>query len=187
MDQQPCVYEVELKFRLDEPADLEAALADLGCRLGPAERQRDVYFAHPARDYRATDEALRLRQWGAQCRLTYKGPRVDARTKTRQELELPLAGVDQPAQAWHQMLVALGFQPAVVVEKSRRTGHLDWEGQQVEVALDQVDRLGGFVELELSADQANRDAMAESLLRLSQQLGLSRSERRGYAELVGEL
>src|SRR3954463_14585181 len=84
------LWEVEQKFRLADVQAAEAKLAQLGAQFDDSIEQVDRYFNHPACDFSQTDEALRLRQVGAENFITYKGPRVDATTKTRQELELPL-------------------------------------------------------------------------------------------------
>lgn len=83
-------YEVEQKFWVDDLRAVERELAQLGVRLGEVIEQVDCYFAHPARDFAETDEALRIRRSGSDCFLTYKGPKIDATTKTRQEIEIPL-------------------------------------------------------------------------------------------------
>lgn len=92
------MYEVELKFRVDDPADLERRLVGLAARFREPVEQVDRYFAHPSRDFARTDEALRLRRVGDDVAVTWKGPRVDAATKTRQELELAVARVVEGAK-----------------------------------------------------------------------------------------
>ena len=69
----------------------------------------DRYFNHPARDFAETDEALRIRRIGPVNRITYKGPRVDTVTKTRQELELPLVEGEKSAADWITLLEKLGI------------------------------------------------------------------------------
>ena len=83
-------YEVEQKFPVADLAAVEAGLAALGAGISAPREEVDLYFAHPARDFAATDEALRLRLTGLQGSITYKGPKIDAVTKTRREIELPL-------------------------------------------------------------------------------------------------
>src|SRR3954468_9713035 len=85
-------WEVEQKFRVDDPQAIRDRLIDLGVQFQESESQVDHYFRHPSRDFATTDEALRLRQIGEQNFITYKGPKIDAATKTRRELELPLSG-----------------------------------------------------------------------------------------------
>ena len=110
-------YEVEQKFPVDDLAAVGAALTALGAEIAPPRLERDVYYTHPGRDFAHTDEALRIRRVGHDCWLTYKGPKIDATTKTRRELELPLeAG---RADEWAELLEALGFRPLAEVRKQR--------------------------------------------------------------------
>ena len=83
--------EVEQKFRATHSAELLARLERMGAVFAEPVVQVDLYFAHPARDFAQTDEALRIRRVGERNFVTYKGPKLDAMTKTRRELELPLA------------------------------------------------------------------------------------------------
>src|SRR5437867_1547125 len=84
-------YEVELKFWVDDQPALRRALLSLGAEAPSSQVQIDSYFEHPARSFAQTDEALRVRQVQSRCLITYKGPKIDAATKTRVELELELA------------------------------------------------------------------------------------------------
>ena len=59
----------------------------LAARFHDPAEQVDRYFAHPCRDFARTDEALRLRRDGDDVAITWKGPRIDAATKTRRESE----------------------------------------------------------------------------------------------------
>ena len=83
--------EVEQKYRLADRASFEARLAALHPSPARTVSQVDRYFAHPGRDFARTDEALRLRRVGELNYITYKGPKLDATTKTRREVEIPLA------------------------------------------------------------------------------------------------
>ena len=145
-------YEVEQKFATPNPGALNAALTDLGAVAGKTVRQVDTYFAHPARDFAATDEALRIRQVGDDNFVTYKGPKIDATTKTRREIELPLAGTPTEADRFAELLAALGFTEVAAVAKTRRYFSLRWESHAVEIVLDDVDGLGTYAELELTVD-----------------------------------
>jgi len=177
-------YEVETKYRVDDVARVEGLLNQLGAVAGEIHRQVDQYFAHPSRDFATTDEALRIRETdNATYRVTYKGPKLDATTKTRRELELPI-GEQEAAAGFRELLVALGFEPNRIVAKTRRVYHLDWRTHRVEIAVDAVDNLGTFVELEISAVEAQLDNARDALLTLAEQLSLTESERRSYLELL---
>ena len=178
-------YEVEMKFAVGDVAALEDRLAVLGATISGAESETDTYFAHPARDFTKTDEALRLRQKKTGCFITYKGPKIDATTKTRQEIDLPLAA-ESGLKAWRGLLEALGFTVAGQVKKLRRKARVGWQGRSVEISLDDVDGLGAFVELELIANENDIVAARDRLASLAKALGLplDSGERRSYLELL---
>ncbi len=179
--------EVELKFRAEGDNDLAAIrerLIQLGARAVETLDQADTYFSHPARDFAQTDEALRLRRVGERNCITYKGPKLDVTTKTRRELELPLAGGAKAFEQFSQLLTALGFRPVATVRKQRELMTLDWQGTRIEAALDCVADVGEFVELEASADELSLSAAREGITSLANQLGLSESEWRSYLELL---
>lgn len=178
------MFEVEQKHRISDLDKLLDRVGALGARLGEPKQQVDTYYAHPARDFAQTDEALRIRRVGADCFITYKGPKLDQTSKTRRELEIPLAGGLEEAQKLAELIEALGFKAAAVVAKQRRTATVDWHGQPVEVVVDEVDRLGQFVELELQADDKGLDQARRSLAELATELQLGPGERRSYLELL---
>ena len=154
------MYEVELKLRADHDS-VRGALDDAGATLDRRVRQVDTYYDAPHRDFAETDEALRLREEtregvaasdaNATTRMTYKGPLVEAASKTREEHETAVADGDEAAG----ILAGLGFEPAAVVEKDRTFFDLDG----YTVSLDHVDGLGEFVEVE--AEAATSDEVAE--------------------------
>ncbi|WP_380676690.1 class IV adenylate cyclase [Salinigranum sp. GCM10025319] len=107
---------------------------------------------------RAVDEG----DGGGETRVTYKGPLVDADSKTRREHE---TGVDD-GETMDAILRALGFEPAAVVEKERdrfRVGAYT-------VTLDDVTDLGEYVEVETGSDDV--DSAREGAFALLADLGL---------------
>lgn len=178
------IYEVELKFPLADKARLLAALAELQAKPEAELFQCDRYFAHPARDFAQTNEAFRIRQSGEHTRLTYKGPLLDAATKTRREVELSLADGKKTAEDMAEMLNLLGFQEVRAVKKSRTPYHLCWQGREMEVTLDNVEGLGWYLEIETLADESDRPAAQEAILSLAKHWNLENSERRSYLTLI---
>lgn len=183
-------YEVEMKFPLPSLADvdsLRARVAQVGAITQAVLDQRDVYLAHPSRDFVVTDEVFRLRHVGEQNYLTYKGPVLDTETKTRREIEVAAASGSVAAAQLLDMMTSLGFRPVGEVVKRRTPFHLSRQGREVEIVLDEVRGLGWFVELETIADEAGRAAARECLFDLSRELGLDKSERRSYLRLLLEV
>jgi len=190
------VYEVELKFRVADPAAIERRLIGLAARFRDPIEQVDRYFAHPCRDFARTDEALRLLQVADDVAITWKGPRIDSAAKTRRELEFGLAAVAASGQhvgqgagavtidRWTTLLEALGFRRVRDVAKRRRPARVPWQGAEVDVALDSVAGLGDFVELELQARQGEVPLATACIESLARELGCTGPERRSYLELL---
>jgi adenylate cyclase class 2 len=86
------------------------------------------------------------------------------------------------------LLGYLGFEPVATVSKSRQCVQLVREGLPVEIALDEVDNVGTFVELEICTEDkpAAIERAKQVLATLAQQLGLNQVERRSYLELLLE-
>jgi adenylate cyclase class 2 len=178
------MLEVELKFHTDALNPLMADLKNLGACAGAPVVQVDQYFAHPSRNFSQTDEALRIRRIGERNCVTYKGPKIDTATKTRREIELPLSSGTSGAEQFSELLAALGFQPVSTVRKVRTAHHLTWQSRAVEVAVDQVDELGTFVEIETMAAESELDAARDAVLSLARELRLAVGERRSYLEML---
>lgn len=163
--------EVEVKARA-ELGKVRRKLAELGAELVGVEEQEDVYFEHPCRSLLAGDEALRLRVAGGKAELTYKGPRKPGCVKSRLEISVSVSD----AAAARALLELMGFREAVIVRKKRELYRLG----NVEVALDTVEELGTFVELE------SKGAPEERVLELLQLLGAGEIVKETYAELAAK-
>ncbi|MFB6169611.1 MAG: class IV adenylate cyclase [Haloarculaceae archaeon] len=137
------MYEVEVKVRTPH-GPVRERLADLGASREGTVRQADTYLNHPVRDFAETDEALRVRReerdGTERAELTYKGPLVEAESKTHEELETEVQAGDTAAAIFER----LGFDPAATVEKTRERYRVG----EFTVTLDTVEGLGEFVEVE---------------------------------------
>lgn len=167
--------------------EIRAKLTQLGARWEKAIQQADHYFAHPCRDFRKSDEALRLRRVGDDNVITYKGPKLDTTTKTREEIELSILPGAEGLQQFQTLLERLGFVHVYVVRKTRLPGCLSYEGGEVHLALDTVEGLGDFLEIEVLAQKESLDTAKRSLESLGKTLELSITERRGYLDLLMQL
>lgn len=178
------MLEIEMKFPVRDFATLEARLAEWHTSAATSRQDEDHYFNAPDRDFARTDEALRLRRTGPANCVTYKGPKRDAQTKTRTEIEVPLAAGDQAAADFSRLLQSLGYRPVAVVRKQRRIQHLERKSFSLEICLDEVEGLGRFVELEIMAPEEQLEPGRQVLLETAAALGLTTSERRSYLELL---
>jgi adenylate cyclase class 2 len=165
--------EIEIKAYCASPAKIAERLKELGARHIRTLIERDLYLTHPARDFKKTDEALRIRRADGEVILTYKGPKVGSASKTRPELEVCAGDFDSLAG----ILRHLGFGEAGMVVKEREM----FLFKDITVCLDEVEGLGSFVELEKKGTE--REQAERELFSLAADLGLDRFERRSYLEL----
>lgn len=177
-------FEVEVKYRVEDFAPIEEQLEKMGAIPLPEALQCDTYFQHPCRDFSKTDEALRIRQSTDGVYVSYKGPKVDKLTKTREELEFPIGQTAETKDQYIELFNALGFSVAMDVEKSRREFKLEREGRLIKVALDSVAGIGSFVELETECSQSEIAAGREVVMSLAEKLSLSKSIQTSYLEMV---
>jgi adenylate cyclase class 2 len=195
------MYEVELKVRADHDR-VRTRLSERGGQFRGTVRQEDTYYDAPDRDFAETDEALRVRAESALSTaeatesvpsdgdaesvfLTYKGPLVDADSKTREEYEIAVEDDD----AIRGILSGLGYEPAATVTKERE--HYELDG--CTVTLDHVAEVGEFVEVELETEVAHTqeadaaiDAARGQATEILDRLGLDASDqiRTSYLGLV---
>jgi adenylate cyclase class 2 len=177
------MLEVEMKFPVPDLDALARRLTERGARAAGSITEEDHYVNAPDRDFAQTDEALRLRRVGTANFVTYKGPKLDKQTKTRTEIEVPLAEGDEVAANFLQLLNHLGYRFVAVVRKQRRLFRLEQGSFAVEACLDEVEGVGTFAELEICAPDEKLDAARDVLFKLAGELGLSGSERRSYLEM----
>lgn len=163
------MYEVEVKVRAAHDPVRERLTTLSADHVGSVE-QVDTYYDAPHRDFAETDEALRLRRETDReteettTKVTYKGPLVDAASKTRQEFETAVAD----DEAMGGVLDGLGFEPAAVVEKQREFYTVDG----YTITLDHVSDLGEFVEVEREVEESALDDARESAFEILRGLGL---------------
>ncbi len=165
--------EVEIKFRADEDVeDRIRGIAEFVCE----KVEEDVYFNSPVRDFRKSDEALRVRRDGNGVWLTYKGPKVDSETKTREEIEIEVGDYRKALE----ILSRLGFRVLRKVVKRRRI----YRYGEVTICFDDVEGLGKFVEIEVKSDDL--DSAKRRVFEVAKLLGLDPSDsiRESYLEML---
>ncbi len=167
------LLEIEIKCYCDDTEGVRRKLSEIGAKPVEQRRESDVYFNHPSRDFKKTDEALRLRNVNEKCRITYKGPKLSLTTKARIEHETETGDF----KTMKSILLSLGFVESGVVEKDREI----YSFRGMEVSIDRVEGLGDFVEIEKIGEL--RDEVEKDLFETASILGLSRFERRSYLEL----
>jgi len=164
--------EVEVKVRINIEK-VKNKLSNLGVKFIRDQHQLDTYFSHPCRDFKKSDEALRVRITANKYFLTYKGKKLDSQTKTRNEVEIEVNS------KIFNLLKALGFSEIRKIEKQRSFYRWDNLG----VYLDKVEGLGEFLEVEGDSWEDKK-----KIFQLLEKLGIKKNRliRKSYLELVGE-
>ena len=97
------------------------------------------------------------------------------------ELEGPLPRIEMLIQQMKEILGHLGFVLSAMVQKQRRK----YSYQDVTLALDEVEGLGSYVEVEARAE-VDIEEQRQKVLRVMNELGLNESIRSSYLELLEE-
>lgn len=157
--QMPKTKEIELKLVLPQhDHDTFVQWLNANAVFLKEETQCDQYFDNAQGDfYRpdgqggfSTDKVLRIRTEGSTSILCFKQWHRDAVAGKRiycDEFETEVAN----GQIMEKLLAGLGYKPMIVVSKKRKSFSID----QFVVALDEVEELGTFVEIELACDVEN--------------------------------
>jgi len=149
--------EIEIQVRLTTASPLIKTLGINGL-FQYEKRQVDEYYIPPHRDFtgvRPIKEWLRLRDASGAYSLNYKNWHYDADGKSDycDEYETPLQDIEQA----RNIFTALNYKKIVTVDKVRKA----WLYQDWEVAIDRIQGLGDFVEIEYKGS-ANPDPRAET-------------------------
>jgi adenylate cyclase class 2 len=144
--------EVEIKLRLDDAATGRRLLRKAGFRVSRRRaHEGNVVFDTPEHAFQARGMLLRLRRYGRDSTLTFKGPATTGKHKSRCELETSVHDPD----TLENILLLLGFIPAFWYEKYR-TEYLR-KNCGVMATLDETP-IGVFIELEGEASAIDRVA-----------------------------
>jgi adenylate cyclase class 2 len=176
--------EVELKFRLPNTEYLLPFLQQ-NATLKTESFQKDNYFAPSHRNFFATkpiNERLRIRESSKENSVNYKN-RKEKDGENQNYCDEYETTIESP-EAIKNIFLALDIKPIIVVNKQRKT----FLYRDIEIALDEVDELGSFVELEMKGAFESTDEAKEKLYIVAQELGLQKDwqDNKGYPRLLLE-
>jgi adenylate cyclase, class 2 len=154
--------EIEAKMKVDDLAAIRRRLRALHARRIVRRMEINTFLDTPDSSLRRGDRGLRLRvnqplpRRTCENVITYKGPRKSGKLKIRPEFELTVADAKDAIA----LLGCLGFYPTLSFQKRRES----WRLGRCRVELDELPRLGSFVEIEGPDDR--------SVMRTRKRLGL---------------
>lgn len=194
------MIEVEIKVQISEPALIRKKFAENQGSYKFSLIHEDTYFNLPKglRDFKQTDEALRLRKSSRFTRnnrdkiqekeyfCTYKGQKLDVLTKTRSEIEVKLDDIKK----MKEILDLLGFREVITIKKERELFEFNFRDKTIEVLIDYIPILKQyFIEVEYLVKTSDEiSASQEVLFDFLHQFGIRKEEsiRKSYLELIVE-
>ena len=147
------MIEVEVKLALTDSKRVEQKLRKDGFMLQKIVRETDTYFNGVDRDFRKTDEALRVRKTELLKDVT-----------DLLETDILSEHSTEDDTAMSKLFVALGYHPIPSVIKYRKYYALD----HMTACLDSVDGLGEYLELEILVEQ--EDDRQQALQQIEERL-----------------
>jgi|Deesub1362A_J573_1020465.scaffolds.fasta_scaffold00018_12 adenylate cyclase class 2 len=176
------MVEVEIKIQVDKEmwTIVKERVQKIGGQVIIEKEEHDIYFNSPSKDFIESDEALRIRKDVEGVRLTYKGPKIDKETKTRDEVEITINSFEKGIE----LLERLGFTPVRPVVKNRTIFRLE----DIYISLDYIEELGYFIELEKKSEEKDVSRAITELKNIITVLNLNDYPwiRESYLELLIE-
>lgn len=179
------MIEVEVKAKIDNFEDMRKKLDTIGAIKTKEEFQEDIYFNSPIVDFAKTDEALRIRTTKQDDEkhifITYKGAKIDSKSKTREEIEFGIEDSEKCAKTFEH----IGFKKVRAVRKNREY----YSYQNFEISLDDIEGLDPYMEIEVGLEDGSDYTQAQdSIFELFEKLGITKGfERTSYLELLENL
>lgn len=192
------MIEVEIKVKISDPKLIRKKFENFNGVYKLSLNHEDTYFNMPKglRDFKQTDEALRLRKSiefnrnikgiGQKINyfITYKGKKIDTTTKTREEIEVKINEIED----MKNLLKLLGFREVFTVVKERELYEFTFKDTRIEALIDYIPILEQhFVEVELITESCESvDENKEILFKFLEIFGIKKQEsvRRSYLELI---
>jgi len=192
------MIEVEIKVKISDPNLIRKKFEDFNGVYKLSLHHEDTYFNMPKglRDFKQTDEALRLRKsiefnkddkqlaQKTNCFITYKGKKIDTTTKTREEIEVKINEIED----MKNLLKILGFREVFTVIKERELYDFKFKDTRIEALIDYIPILEQhFIEVELITESYEEvDENKEILFQFLENFGIKKQEsiRLSYLELI---
>jgi len=134
------MVENEVKFKVKDIKKMRSLLIKLGAKPYPKTKETDYSFDTPDGFLSRQGKLLRLRKIQRQAVLTFKGPRVAARFKKREEINIKLDNF----KSAKNFLCQIGFVECFNKEKIRQS----FRYGNIEITFDKLPFIGYYLEIE---------------------------------------
>lgn len=162
--------EIELKFKVDDLDSFIEKLEKLGCSLSDVVYQNDTIYVENLDNIESVEGSiwLRVRKLNDKIEMNLKKQAV--KKSESQEIEFEVSDYEKA----NIFLKTLGYKEWVRVNKKRRYSKY----LNANICIDEVERLGSFVEIEyLIAEEDKKINYEDELLQIATELGIDISKR----------
>ena len=132
--------EIEIKLKIPDETLVKSRIKQSGAKYIGKFFQRDIWFDTEDKQFKRKGKGFRIRQQKGEITLTLKDEQTFGKVRKAEELEV---AVDNFKNTF-EILRRLGFVVDVEIKKEREI----WVLGNIELALDIVEKLGIFLELE---------------------------------------
>lgn len=173
--------EIELKFRVKEYKMLLEKLQNFGCKIEEPIIQNDTIYVANLENTESTEGSLWLRVRKENQKIEMNLKKQSAKKEESQEIEFEVSSYEK-ARAF---LETLGYKKWVIVNKKRSYSKY----LQYNLCIDEVERLGNFIEIELLVEDYDTKDYLEDLYDVAGKLGLDKEDvvRSHYDTMIADL
>jgi adenylate cyclase class 2 len=180
--------EVEIKVKIENFEEIKLKVASVG-KLIKSIKQIDEYYVPCHRDFFSQKphptEWLRIRTNPDKVIFEYDksiNKKADGDQECAEEYETEISAADE----FRKILNFLDFKKVITVDKQREY----WDCGDLEIALDKIEGLGSFIEVEAKGSFENNAEAKKACLNFSKKLGIKNAEtiqiNKGYPVLLLE-
>lgn len=173
--------EIELKFKVENIEKIISFFEKNNCQMSPITYQYDTIYVKDLDNVKSTEGSvwLRIRKNNEKIELNYK--KQSAKKIESEEIEFEVNSYEKA----NSFLKALGFKEWVQVNKKRQYSKY----KDYNICIDDVEKLGTFVEIELLINEQNDINYEEQLLNIAKEMGINTNNiiNSHYDTMISEL
>lgn len=173
--------EIELKFKVDSFDSIIDKLIGNGSSISEELNQSDTIYVSDLSDTESKEGSLWLRVRKVNDTIEMNLKKQSKEKMESEEIEFEVSDYELA----NKFLLTLGYKPWVQVNKKRKYSKY----KDVNICMDEVERLGCFIELELLIDESNDVDYESELLSVANTLGIDTENRINshYDTMISEL
>ncbi len=160
--------EIEVKFKVENIDSLIERLEEMDCVVGENMNQNDTIYVSNLNQVESVEGSiwLRVRKENGKVELNLK--KQSSKIQESKEIEFEVSSYEKA----NQLLETLGYQKWVVVNKRRRySKYLEYN-----LCIDEVERLGTFLEIELLVEEEDKNDYIPKLLEVAKLFQLAEKD-----------